>query len=169
VEKLTVEKLFAVGLSRLEALLHATAEEIAVVSGIREDVAARIVERLRVYRGAHATISAPDPAQAIRELRELAAELIQQHQGFEQAARGWTDQHRVEKRTRRREREQAFLRVKVALARLGERERIARMERLPYQDRIGELERYLEQMARGQGMQPATARRPKGQPESTKN
>jgi hypothetical protein len=149
VEKLTVEKLFAVGLSRLDALLSASAEEMAMVAGIRREIAECIVARLRVYRlNASATIAAPDLALALRELRELLAQLAQQQKDFERASAGWTDEHRQRKQRSRREREQTYQRVRVVLARLGERDRIDRLERLSFQERIQDVEAYVEQATR---------------------
>jgi hypothetical protein len=147
VEKPIIDKLFAVGLSRLDALMGATADEMAVVSGIRPELAARVVERFRSYRAsASTTVSTLDPASARSELRGLVATLREHHGEVERAANGWSEESRARKRAERRQREQTFLRIKVALARLGERDRIQRLERLPYQQRIDDIETYVARM-----------------------
>jgi hypothetical protein len=38
-----------------------------------------------------------------------------------------------------------FQQIRVALARLGERDQLARLEKLPFGDRIAELDRFLSQ------------------------
>jgi len=149
VEAHTIDKLRAVGLGRLDTLLQANAEDMAATSGIRLEIAAAIVEHLRAYRdGGRATVAAPDVAAAQRELRGLIATLRKQHDDFERAAAGWSDDLRADKRTRRKDREQTFLRLKVTLARMGENDRITRLEKLPFQERIVELERYLATLPR---------------------
>jgi hypothetical protein len=144
VEKRTIEKLFAVGLHRLDALMQATADEIEVVAGLRRDVAAAIVEQFRTYRtGASAALSAPDPAAERRGLGELLIMLSVQNDEYNHAATSWSDDARVRKQEARKQREQTFQRIKVALARLGEREQLARLEKLPFDERIAMLDRYL--------------------------
>jgi hypothetical protein len=59
------------------------------------------------------------------------------------AATKWTDDARARKHEARKHREQAFQRIKVALARLGERDLLGRLERLPFDERIAALDRYL--------------------------
>lgn len=144
VERRTIERLFAVGLHRLDALMRATAGEIEVVAGLRRDVAEAIVEQFRTYRSAaSATLSAPDPIAERRQLSNLLIMLSVQNDEYNHAATGWTDEARARKRDARKQREQAFQRIKVALARLGERDQLARLEKLPFDERIAMLDRYL--------------------------
>ena len=144
VERRTIEKLFGVGLNRLDALMRATADEIEVVAGLRAEVAVAIVEQFRTYRtAASATLSAPDPVAERRQLSDLLIELSVQNDEYNQASAGWTEEARNRKRDARKQREQTFQRIKVALARLGERELLARLEKLPFDERIALLDRYL--------------------------
>jgi hypothetical protein len=144
VEKRTIEKLFSVGLHRLDALMRATADEIEVVAGLRPEVAGAIVEQFRSYRSsASATLSAPDPVAERRQLGDLLIMLSVQNDEYSHAAAGWTDEARARKRDARKQRDQTFQRIKVALARLGEREQLARLEKLPFDERIAMLDRYL--------------------------
>jgi hypothetical protein len=144
VEKRTVEKLFAVGLSRLEALLQATADEIAVVAGLRQDLAEAIVEQFKTYKlAATSALSAPDPLAERRQLGDLLIMLSVANDEFNHAATKWTDDARARKRDARKQRDLTFQRIKVALARLGERDQLARIEKLPFDERIGALDRYL--------------------------
>jgi hypothetical protein len=144
VEKRTIEKLFAVGLHRLDALMRATADEVEVVAGLRQDLAEAIVEQFRTYRiGASAALSAPDPLAERRHLGDLLIMMSVQNDELTHAATKWTDDARARKHEARKHREQAFQRIKVALARLGERELLARLEKLPFDERIATLDRYL--------------------------
>jgi DNA repair protein RadA len=144
VEKRTIERLFAVGLSRLDALIHATAEELAVVAGLRDELAAAIVAQFQAYRSAASSaLAAPDPLAERRAMGDLLIMMSVQNDEFNHASTLWTDEARARKQEARKRREQVFQRIKVALARLGERDLLARLDKLPFNDRIGALDRYL--------------------------
>jgi hypothetical protein len=144
VERLIIDKLFAVGLNRLDALMRASADELAVVSGVRLELATAIVEQFRSYRSkGTTTISAPDPGAERRELGDLLIVLSIQNDDYTHAASSWTDAAKVRKRELLKERETTFQRIKVALARLGERDQLVKLEKLPFTERIAMIDRYL--------------------------
>ncbi len=144
VEQRTIEKLFAVGLSRLDALMNANAGEVAAVTGLVPELATAIVEQFRSYRAtATATVSAPEPAVELRRIGELLIMLSLQNDDFTRASSEWTDEAQQRKRQLRKQRDQTFQQIKVALARLGARDQLQRLEKLPFQDRIAMLDRYL--------------------------
>jgi len=144
VEKPTIDKLFSVGLGRLDALLAANVGDLAAVSGIRPELAAGIVGQFHAYRAnAHATLAAPDATAERKQLHDLLITLSIQNDDFNRAAGGWSDEDKAKKRDARKGREQTFQRIKVALARLGEREQLAKLERMPFDQRIAMLDRYL--------------------------
>jgi hypothetical protein len=144
VEQPTIEKLFAVGLNRLEALMSADASEVAAVTGLRPELATAIVERFRSYRATATTgVLAPDPAAEVSRLRELLRLLSLQQDDFVRASNEWSQEALKRKREMRKQREQTFQQIKVALARLGQREHLQRLEKLPFQDRIATLDQYL--------------------------
>lgn len=144
VEQPTIEKLFAVGLGRLDALMAARADEVAAVTGLRLELATAIVEQFRSYRATAATaLSAPDPQVELRQLGDLLIMLCIQNDDFTRASNEWSDEAQQRKRQLRRQREQTFQQIKVALARLGERDQLQRLEKLPFQDRIATLDRFL--------------------------
>jgi hypothetical protein len=144
VERRTVEKLFAVGLHRLDPLMHATADEIAVVAAIRLELATAIVDQFRTYRtAASSALAAPDPLAERRALGDLLIMMSVQNDEYNHAATLWTDEARGRKQEARKQREHVFQRIKVALARLGERDLLARLDKLPFNDRIAALDRYL--------------------------
>jgi hypothetical protein len=154
VEQRTIEKLLAVGLGRLDALMNADAGEVAAVTGLQPGLAAAIVDRFRSYRAsAAATVSAPDPAAELREIGELLIMLSIQNDDFTRASTEWTDEAQQRKRQIRKERDQTFQQIKVALARLGAREQLQRLEKLPFEARIAMIDQYLSSQ---QPMRPST-------------
>src|SRR6185436_4849138 len=113
VERRTIEKLFAVGLNRLDALMRATAEEIAVVAGVRQELADAIVEQLRAYRSsASAALSSPDPVTERRQLGDLLIMLCVQNDDHAHNATKWTEDARARKREARKQRDQIYQRIK---------------------------------------------------------
>jgi hypothetical protein len=66
-----------------------------------------------------------------------------QNDEYNHVATLWTDEARTRKSESRKQREQVFQRIKVALARLGERDLLARLDKLPFNERIATLDRYL--------------------------
>lgn len=144
VERPIVDKLFAVGLNRLEALIKASVEELAVVTGIRREVATAIVAQLQAYRAAaRSVLAAPDPASERRQLHDMLITMSLLNDDFNRMSKDWSDAGRAAKRKLRKQREQAYQRIKLTLARLGEREQLAQLERMPFQERIAAIDRYL--------------------------
>ncbi|HEY5946070.1 MAG TPA: hypothetical protein VIV40_11295 [Kofleriaceae bacterium] len=148
VERPTMDKLFAVGLNRLDALTNANAQDIVAVSGIRPELADAIVQQFQSYRSRmKAAVSVRDPAAELRELGELVKSLGTQNESFSRAANEWNDEARARKRELRKQREQTFQRIKVSLARLGARDQLSTLERLPFQERVEKLAMYLSSQA----------------------
>jgi hypothetical protein len=136
---LVVEKLFSAGLIRLEVLARARPEEIAVVTGLEPALAERVLERVRAERA----LAAGEVGQERGHVAGHTAQLVDEHRALEAAAAGWSAQSQGEKRRWRRQRQQSWLRVRISLARLGEVDRLERMERLPFARRIEGLEGFL--------------------------
>ncbi|HTR52815.1 MAG TPA: hypothetical protein VMJ10_19005 [Kofleriaceae bacterium] len=144
VERVTIDKLFAVGLGKLDALLAANVGDVAAVTGMRTELAGAIVAQFKQYRAsASSTVSAPDATAERKQIHDLVITLSIQHDDFRRAAHGWSDDDKTKKREARKARERTFQRIKVALARLGERDRLARLERLPFDERIAMLDQFL--------------------------
>lgn len=144
VERRTIEKLFAVGLNRLDALMRATSDEIAIVAGLRAELADAIVAQFQAYRAAASSaLAAPDPLAERRALGDLLIMLSVQNDEFVHASTKWSEDAKTRKHEARKQREQTFQRIKVALARLGERDQLAKLEKMPYGERIATLDRYL--------------------------
>jgi hypothetical protein len=146
VRKVTIDKLHAAGLTSLKTLFDAKPEEIAQVAGIPEGLALRIVERFQAYRRELQNASPQDARAAERDrLAALTATLREQHDGYEEAARGWSPEAKGKKRDLFRLREETWLAISLLLARFGEVERIQGIERVPFAQRIAQLAEYLDE------------------------
>jgi hypothetical protein len=148
-EPLMVDKLMAAGLTRLEALFQARADEIAAVTGLAADVAAAIVSGVQAWkRATPAALATPDRGATARELGALVEALETQNAGFEEASRGWSEKDRKAKRRLRREREVTFLQITIVLARLGEVDLALALERASFARRLEELARLMTRLPR---------------------
>jgi hypothetical protein len=146
VRKVTIDKLHAAGLTSLAVLFEAKPEEVAQVAGLPEEVAVRIVERFRAYRLELQNASPQDARAAEREkLATLTAQLREQHDGYEEASRGWSPDAKGKKRDLFRAREETWLAISLLLARFGEVERLQGIEKVPFAQRIAQLTEYLEE------------------------
>jgi hypothetical protein len=144
VEKPVIDRLFAVGLNRLDSLLRANIEDLVMMAGVRQEVAEAIVDQFRTYRAtADAAVSTRDPAAERRSLGDLVIMLSILQDDFQRAADDWSPDAQKRKRALRKEREQTFQRIRVSLVRLGDRDQLAKLERLPFHERIVALERYV--------------------------
>ncbi|MCW5804663.1 MAG: hypothetical protein KIT31_19990 [Deltaproteobacteria bacterium] len=144
VERRTIDKLFSIGLNRLDAFVKSTAEEISVVSGISLELATAIVAQFTSYRvGAQAAVAARDPVAERRHLHDLLITMSLQNDDFVHASSRWSADAVAKKREARRLREQTYQRIRVALARLGEKDLLGRLEPLSFKERIAMLDRYL--------------------------
>jgi hypothetical protein len=144
-EPLMIQRLYAVGLGRLDTLLKATAEEIAVVADLPAPVATAVVTKVQELR--RGSDGAADVANTRRAVQPLVRSLESVHHSYEKAAAGWSTVAVTAKRKHRKEREQTFLQIKVTLARAGEVDLVQRIDAMSYARRIDELERYLREAA----------------------
>jgi hypothetical protein len=146
VKKITLDKVYAAGLTTLDAFRLATAADIAATTGIAEVVAGRIVERFRAYHE-QVKATAPDASRArdYAHIAALAERLEGEHEGYERAGQDWSKDAAEKKKQYRKARSQTMLDIQVALARLGEGELLARLERLPFEGKLSELDSFLEE------------------------
>jgi hypothetical protein len=145
VRKVTIDKIYAAGLTNLDNLFLARPDEISATTGIGENLALQIVEKFQHYRREIASLADSTRAAEKKRLAELASELRALHQEFERASSGWSDDERADKKRFRQARAEALLQVKVLLARLGEVDRLSQIERLPFERKIEALEQYLRE------------------------
>jgi hypothetical protein len=100
-----------------------------------------VLELIRAERA----LAAADGKQERQHLQALTERLGEEHRSVERAAAGWSAQSQTDKRRWRRQREQSWLRIKISLARLGEVDRIERLERLPFARKLETLESFLRE------------------------
>jgi hypothetical protein len=146
VEKLTIDRLYAAGLTSLDLYYRAKPDEIAATTSITLELATRIVELFARYRagnGAH--VGAATLAEEYKQLTSLTAQLRKQHVAFEEASAAWSRDAIARKKELRRTRATTIQQIHVALARLGEVDRVGELEKLSYRRKIEQIERYLEQ------------------------
>ena len=144
VDAMMVDRVLAAGLHTLQALTKARPDDLVAVADLEPLLAARIVETLRAEHGTVGfSLASADVADEKKRLKALVTQLAEEHDAYERACAGWTEAHREEKRRFRGDREFTFLRIKVSLARLGDVDRIVRLERLPFAGKIQELETQL--------------------------
>ena len=82
-----------------------------------------------------------------RHLEAVLAKLDEENQAFDRAAEGWSKDSAEAKKRTRRDREMAYLQLRVALARLGEVDLLLRLDKLPFGRRIEELGRFVREGA----------------------
>jgi hypothetical protein len=146
-DPLMVQRLGAVGLGRLETLMRASADEIAVMAEIPPAVAAALVAKMQELRGVTDAALGLDSPAARKALEAEVRAFEAACQAFERAAAAWSAESRAAKVHHRRQRERVFLRIVVALARAGEVDLAHRLETLPSVRRIEELDRCLREAA----------------------
>ena len=145
VRKVTIDKLYAANLTSLDVMFMAKVDEVMQTTGIEKWLAQRIVDRFQAYRhemkaaGIDATRSGEHD-----KLTMLASELRTQHAAFEDASTQWMGDAASRRKQLRQARNATLLQIKVILARLGEVDRLHAIDRLPFEQKIAELEAYLE-------------------------
>ena len=140
VRKVTIDKIYAAGLTSLDTLFLAKPDEISATTGIGESVASSIVDKFQRYKREIAALADANRAAERRRLGELCAEMRDLHTRFDRASSEWSDEASKEKKMMRQARAEVLLQVKVLLARLGEVERLGKIERLPFERKIEELD-----------------------------
>jgi hypothetical protein len=143
VRKVTLDKLYAAGLTSLDVYNMAKPAEIAETTGLPLEVAKKISDKFKSYKKEleGAKVDA-DRSFEHGRLAELATALEEHQEAFDAAEQ---DGDSKKKREARKAREEVLLEVKVLLARLGEVDRLAAMDKLPFAQKVAELEAYLDE------------------------
>jgi hypothetical protein len=135
-----IQRVHSAGLARLEQFLQGRAEDLAAVSGIDRELAAAVVASFQDYRReCPSMLAAIDRADEMRKLGAVVRELEGLQQAFERVSQRWSDEDRAAKRKLQRQREAAWGRARLVMARLGAVDRLARLEIRRYADRIEDL------------------------------
>lgn len=150
VRKVTVDKLYAAGLTTLEVFFLAKPEDLAATAGIPDWLGAKIVDKFQSYRAEMQSV-APDANRTAEraKLATLIGDLRQQQEGYERASNGWTEDAAEEKKRLRQARQDTLLQINVVLAQLGEVELIHEIEKLPFERRLDRLGAFLAEAPSG--------------------
>jgi hypothetical protein len=144
----TIDKLHAAGFATLHLLGNASASQIASAVDIGLTLASRIAETFQGYRRDVQNVPLTASAAARRDrLTGLVAQLRRAHDRYEGAASAWSSDAAVQKKQLRDARNDVLLQITVFLARHGEFDRLAEVERLSFQGKIELLEEYVDQAA----------------------
>jgi hypothetical protein len=147
VGKVTIDKLYAAGLSSLEVLFVARPDELAVASGIEPHLAERIVRRFRWYRSEVESTAVSDTHGPERDrLAALVDELEQLNIEFERIADSGSAGSRA-KMELRKARTAIVSEVNVLLARMGEVKLVRELERMPFDKKTVALAKHLQAMS----------------------
>ncbi|HVH43559.1 MAG TPA: helix-hairpin-helix domain-containing protein [Labilithrix sp.] len=144
VHKVTIDKLYAAGLTTLETLLLATTEDLVATTGIPEILAERIVDRFHRYREEIASIAVSETrAHERAKIVALVDQLRRQNEEFDRAAAAWTKEALQEKKDVVVARTQTMLEIDLQLARLGEIALVRELERLPFARKLLRLDAFV--------------------------
>jgi hypothetical protein len=144
VRGIALGKLYLAGLGRLGSLLAARADDIASTTGLPAATANAVAESVAAYRRSFAlTTASADPRREHQELGALVDRLAALGNAYEAASARFSDAAYAERRRLRGERTRLLLQIDLLLARVGECDRVARLERMAVQKRIGALRELL--------------------------
>jgi len=160
VHKVTIDKLYAAGLTTLETMFLARTEDLAATTGIAESLAARIVERFRAYKQEIASATIDETRAYERgKIAALIEELRAANVEFDAASSSWTEESRQRKKEVLLERAKTMNAIDLQLARLGEIELVRELERLPFVKKLSRLVDFLHEAEQKLTPTPASSRR----------
>lgn len=146
VRRVAIDKLYAAGINSLEILYAARPRELAEATGLDFATAAGICDRFQSYRREVGELSPGKNRERERvEIEELTADSARHHEAHERAAASWAADAAARRAEARKERADTALRIDVLLAHLGEVDLLNALAKLPFQQKIRELQRYLEE------------------------
>ncbi|HKP60577.1 MAG TPA: helix-hairpin-helix domain-containing protein [Polyangiales bacterium] len=143
-QRRTLSKLYAAGVSSLAQLSQAEPEELSAVAGIDRDLAHAIVAHVQRFERERNKINPSAMRAHIQErLRSIIGRLNQLQVEFEAAELAESNER---KRTARRGREAVVLELDLLFAEVGDVDLIEQLKRCPVRDKIRRVESYLEQL-----------------------
>ena len=139
------DRIYAAGLSTLDAFFSARPDELAAAAGVSRAQAERIVERFAAYRASRAERAEHAEHAAEREhLADLVERLRRRQQEFREAELA---ENIRDKRRLRDERAELIRDIDLALAHLGQIDLIEAIKRAPVDTKIERVGCYLKQPA----------------------
>ncbi|MFT3764153.1 MAG: hypothetical protein QM820_01330 [Minicystis sp.] len=149
VQKVAIDKIYAAGLTSLEMLYAAGPRELAETTGLDVELTARIHDRFQRYRREEAQLDpGKDRAAERAELRALTGDLARAHDEHEALTRAWSNDAAAGRARARKERGDVLLRIHVLLARMGEVDRLKALEKVPFAQKIRDLQAFLDEADR---------------------
>jgi hypothetical protein len=146
VRHVAVQKLYRAGINALDVFYAARPRELAEATGLDEAVAGAICERFQRYKR---EVAEPSPsegrAKERAELEALTESLAREHEAHEAAARSWAPEATAERTRARKERADLAVRIDLLLAHLGEVDLQRTLAKAPFQQKIRDLRRYLDE------------------------
>jgi hypothetical protein len=148
----TIRKFFAGGMNTLQSFYKANITDVAVIGGIKSEMAAEVLNQFRIYQAYQQQFIGS--TQTYRErLDMLCTELRQQQELFRQATLGdWYANNGMEseeKKQARRQRQQVMWKINMTLAEEGSDESlnlIQDLRQLVFERRLDRLEDFLKTM-----------------------
>ncbi len=143
VGKVTLDKVFSAGLTTVEMLERANANDLTQTTGVSPRLSERICEAVAAYcveREARQGFDAP--SMWLEILRPVFADLEEHHAAFQDCG-GYGAEDAAGRRTHRRARETAALRLNVLLAEMGEVQLVDETQRLSFDHRIQRLREFV--------------------------
>jgi hypothetical protein len=142
VRKVQLDRIYRAGLTSLGMFYVAKPRELADATGLAVELSGEIVARFSRYKQQAATAPA-DAARSteLARLRELARTLGELNDAYDQ--RGGRSAPALDKKRARQLRTDTMHAINLVLARLGEVELVSTLERLPFQKKAEELDRFL--------------------------
>jgi len=141
--KVAMDRLFAAGLSTLEAIGRASVTDLTSVGGLDPDVAAAVMNQFRAYaRDRTERSPAKWGDEARRKLRALTEALGRAHEDLLDAE---SAEDRARKRRARAERRTRAIEMNILLVQLGEVDLVDELERSATERRIARIQSYVNQ------------------------
>lgn len=139
-----LKRLAEARLTTLAAFADLSVKDLSKKAALEAGVATKIKDTVERYRGANRSpLSSPRPLEDLKQLKDSFVAFRTKHRAFEQIELNWSVDASTIKNELRQARAVAFLSVRLVLARLGELEQLARLERLPFKDRVEHLGNFL--------------------------
>ncbi|HKU36668.1 MAG TPA: helix-hairpin-helix domain-containing protein [Polyangiales bacterium] len=143
-QRRTLSKLYAAGVSSLAQLSQAEPSELSAVAGIDRELAQAIVTHVQRFERERNRVNPAAFRSYVQErLRSIVGRLNQLQAEFESAELAESNER---KRTARQGREAAVLELDLLFAEVGDVDLIEQLKRCPVRDKIKRVESYLEQM-----------------------
>ncbi len=142
----TIDRLYAAGLTSLEPLFAAQSKDLAVTTGIPASLCDEICKKLREHRTEiEQTAGLPADQRFGARLRNLLHEMIRSNSEYEQYAEsgGFDGGLAERKRMARKHRNLCALKIEATLVEMGEIDRADRLRVLSFEQRISVLAEFL--------------------------